>query len=565
MRIVIKDKKGYLYSDSFQALRKTAIGFPGWKKFLDDAVMFEPTGANLEYLEQCENMEWSEGASEMLNRVKMLREAAAKTIDMKSMPIESFNFPFKTEPFEHQKRAFFISKDKKNFGYFMEMGTGKSKVLIDNIAYLYSKGEIDAAVIVAPNGVHRQWVEEQLPAHMPEWVEYDSMFYKAGDKKIVQRISEMVDKKGILRIFTFNCDCFSRKEGTNLIKTVLHKTKAMLALDESTRFKTPGSLRTKNALSAAPMAWYRRILSGAPVTKGIEDLYSQMKFLDPDILGFNSFYTFRNKYCILGGWEGRQIVGYKNVEELQKRIAGHSFRVTKSECLDLPEKIYTTRTVELSKEQKICYDQLKEDYFTMVDGKVVDATMAITRLMRMQQVICGMLPIISEDTLETTGYKDLESNRLKLCIELVQEAEGKIIIWSRFVRNINQIELELKKLGIDCVTYYGDVSNQKRAENIKRFKEHPDCKVFIAQPASGGTGLNLAVANTVIYYSNDFNADTRWQSEDRAHRIGQKSNVTYIDIIAEKTIDRKIMKALRDKKSVADLVIDSPLQIVEDE
>ena len=239
------------------------------------------------------------------------------------------------------------------------------------------------------------------------------------------------------------------------------------------------------------------------------------------------------------------------------------------------------RAVELTKEQQELYDKLEDelaidmrtlknikDHNDVSDPKAhqaADAALmsAITRMLRMQQVCCGHFVIEHEDgDKKTQEIIDINSNRIDVLMDCIQEAQGKIIVWCRFIHDLKKISKRLSEEGIKHRTYYGDVTPKDREEAIDAFRSIPDVKVFLAQPASGGTGLNLAVADTVIYFSNDFNADTRWQSEDRAHRIGQKNNVTYIDLISQGTIDDEILDSLRNKKNLADALLDNPRKFI---
>lgn len=577
-----KDKA--FLNGNFQDLRRIALELPGFKKFVNDSLMFEPSGKNVEHLLLSDDIEWEGDAAEIKERHEKRIRNEIILISNKQNP-ESWNpsgesFKFKHMPFEHQKKAWFLSKDSEYYGYFMEMGTGKTKVIIDNAAYLWEKGKINCLIIVAPNGVNAQWVNEQIPEHMPERIKYEAAIYRASDKNMLKEVEKVYDSKAdALKIVAFNIESFSNEKGLKYIQAFLKKFNCMLALDESTRIKTPGSQRTKNAIKLAPLAKYRRIMSGAPVTKGYEDLYAQLKFLHPDVLGFNSFYTFRNYHCIMGGFESRQIVGYRPnaIKELEKRIETYTFRVTKKECLDLPEKVYINRYVELTQEQKDIYKKIEKELEIdlalikdMAKGgnaipREVDSALmtAITKMLRMQQVICGHFVVENEDKTQNQIIP-VENNRVDVLMECIEEAQGKVIVWSRFVNDIKLISKRMKESKIDHVLYYGEVSETDRDAAIKKFRENPACKVFLAQPASGGTGLNLAVADTVIYYSNDFNADTRWQSEDRAHRIGQKNNVTYIDLIASKTIDEEIISSLRKKKNLADALLDNPRAMIKE-
>jgi SNF2 family DNA or RNA helicase len=552
--------KAYLNGD-FSEVRKVAMELPGFRKFVNDSLMFEPSGKNIEHLSKMEGISWSTDAKVLQKRYfdRVKREEELLRLKQQNLESGKMDFLFKTKPMQHQYKAISLCKDAEYYALFMEMGTGKTKVIIDNFVHLSCSNMIDGVVVIAPNGVHNQWVMEQIPAHIPDFMEYKAVVHKAGSKKSSREKKDMLDNPASLNIIAFNVESLSTKGGVEEIRNFLQKFRCMLVLDESTRIKTPSSLRTKNALKLCSLAPYRRIMSGAPITKGYEDLYTQLKFLHPDILGFSSFYTFRNYYCVMGGWEQKSIVGYRPaaIKELEQKMEAYSFRVTKKECLDLPEKLYTTRYVELTPEQEQIYKALEDDLVVTIEGQVLDTERAITQLLRMQQVVCGHIIIDEGKTV-----RDLPTNRLSALMDCIEEAQGKVIIWSRFVNDIRKIHNELTKSKIDHVLYYGAIGTTEREDNIKKFMTVPNCKVFLAQPASGGTGLNLAVADTVIYYSNDFNADTRWQSEDRAHRIGQKNKVTYVDLVSPKTIDVQIRKALSEKKNLADALLDDPRQFL---
>jgi SNF2 family DNA or RNA helicase len=588
VKVKLWKDKAFLNGD-FKELRRMALELPGFKKFTNDSLMFEPSGKNIEYL-LAQNIEWSEDADKLAQNHRMRikkEEIARKAVSSNISELGELDFQFKTIPFDHQKKAFMLSMDAEYYGYFMEMGTGKTKVVIDNGAYLFAKNKINCLMILAPNGVHSQWIREQLPTHMPEWCSYDSYIYRASDKNSLKEIDKIFkndikpdDQLLKLTVVAFNIDALSNEKGRKYIDKFLRTFRCMMVIDESVRIKTPGSLRAKAAMKFSAQAPYRRIMSGAPVTKGYEDLYSQLKFLHPDVLGFNSFYTFRNYHCIMGGFESRQIVGYRPnaIKELEEKIAAYTFRVTKKECLDLPDKIYMKRIVELTPEQEELYDKLEDELAIdmrnlknikdssdpSVHAEADTALMsAITRMLRMQQVTCGHFVIESEDKdKKKQEIIDLPSKRIDTLMECVHEAQGKIIIGSRFIHDLKKISRRLNDEGIQHRTYHGEVTGKDRELAIEAFRNNPDVKVFLAQPASGGTGLNLAVADTVIYFSNDFNADTRWQSEDRAHRIGQKNNVTYIDFVSVGTMDEEILESLRNKKNLADALLDDPRKFI---
>jgi len=367
-----------------------------------------------------------------------------------------------------------------------------------------------------------------------------------------------------LRIFTFNVEAFATATCYSWFQKILIQNKLMLVVDESTRIKNHGAKRTKviTKLGRDQNVVKKLILTGTPVTKGCEDLYSQFKFLDPLILGYESFYSFRNRYCVMGGYEGRQVISYKNTEELADAVDGFSFRVLKKDCLDLPEKIYQRHTFDLSPKERQVYRELKTNLMTELDGEVLAAPEAITNMLRLQQISGGWFPSESPRKIDKT------SSRINALKEVLAGISSKTIIWARFIADIKMIE---ELLGDKAVSYYGAVSSDDRVNNVERFCNDPSVRYFIGQPASGGIGLTLVskVKNDpvgyTIYYSNSFDLEHRLQSEDRCHRIGTTSNVTYIDLQALKTVDNKIITALRKKKSLADLITQDPKSIFMEE
>jgi|TARA_R110002167_G_scaffold234461_1_gene439718 SNF2 family DNA or RNA helicase len=337
------------------------------------------------------------------------------------------------------------------------------------------------------------------------------------------------------------------------MQKILLANDIMMIVDESTRIKTPSAKRTKAITKFGKLAKYRRILTGTPVTKGAEDAYSQFKFLDSNILGYDSYYSFKARYCVMGGYEQKQIVSYQNTDELVRSIDSHSFRVLKKDCLDLPDKIYQRHYVDMSEKQRKIYTTMKKSFVAELGGETIEAPEAITRLLRMQQILCGWFP--TEDGIEAIDDKNPRIEALK---DILSGINSKTIIWARFKADIRAIE---KLLGDQAVSYHGDVSTDARVDAIERFQNDPKIRYFVGTPQAGGIGITLNAAEYVIYYSNSFDLEQRLQSEDRAHRIGTKTNVTYIDIECQKSIDSKIIKALRDKKSIADMITKDPMSI----
>ena len=464
---------------------------------------------------------------------------------------------FKTKPFVHQLQALGCSWDKTNFAYFMEMGTGKSKVLIDNIAMLYDAGKINAAVVIAPKGVYRNWERLEIPAHLPDhiktrittWVAPSSRTKQ--DKKDIDKLSETFDG---LDIFLMNVEALSSKPAAQFLERYLLSTNSLVAVDESTTIKTQSAGRTKNIVKVGKLAKYRRILTGSPVTKNPMDLYSQCAFLDEDLLGFSSYWAYKSRYAIevkrhSSTHSFPHIVGFRNLDELSRKLAFFSFRVLKEDCLDLPSKVYSPRHVELTKEQQKAYNDLETFAITQLNNNTLSVTNTMTMLLRLHQITCGYLP-----TDNGQPPVPLKNNRMDELLSVLEETEGKVIIWANYRYSIFDIEKNLKKkFGEDSVvTYFGDTKDQDRQEIVKSFQDPKSpVRFFVANQQTGGYGLTLTAAHTVVYYSNNYDLEKRIQSEDRAHRIGQKNNVTYIDIICENTVDDNIVGSLRNKIDLA--------------
>ena len=473
------------------------------------------------------------------------------------------NYRFKSKPYEHQLVALEKSWDKEEFAYFMEMGTGKSKVLIDNIAMLYDKGKINAAMIIAPKGVYRNWLSSEIPTHMPSHIQYKSVLWTASTSKTKDKeYQSLFETDYNLHIFIMNVEALSTPKGMTFARKFLSCHNTLIAVDESTTIKTPKAARTRNIISIANLAKYRRILTGSPITKSPLDLYTQCKFLNEHLLGFSSYYSFQNRYaCMVDKWFGGRkvsvIKSYQRLDELSKSIEPFSYRVLKEDCLDLPDKIYIRREIELTEEQLKMYQSMKIVAMAALKGKVVKAPHVLTQLMRLHQITCGHVMT------ETGEIVDIENNRLKELINILEEVESKVIIWSHYTHDIRKISAELRKIyGEDSVVeYYGETDSEIRQESIDKFQDpRSPVRFFVGNPQTGGYGITLTAASTVIYYSNGYDLEKRLQSEDRAHRIGQKKSVTYIDLIAEKTVDEKIVKALRKKINIASEVLGEDLK-----
>ena len=474
----------------------------------------------------------------------------------------SMNYKFKTPPYKHQLTALEKSWNRETYAYFMEMGTGKTKVLIDNVAMLYDKGKIDGALIICPKGVMGTWRLQELPAHLPNHIESVSVSWQANITKSQSRLlGNLFKTTEDLHILVMNVEALSTQKGSDFAKKFMLSHKTLMAIDESTTIKNPKAKRTKNILQMAKRASYRRILTGSPVTKNPLDLYSQCEFLNENHLDFTSYYAFRNRYAEMKTlhMHGRQIQvvsHFKNLDELSEQLKTFSYRVLKEDCLDLPPKIYMKREIELSPEQNKVYKQMKEEALATLNGKSQTTMTVLTQLMRLQQITCGHF--VADDG--TT--QEIKSNRLSELMDILEEVEGKAIIWCHWQKDVQIIKQALtKEYGPRAVVdYYGLTPQDQRQKNKDAFQNDSKVRYFVGTPQTGGYGLTLTAANTVIYYSNGYDLEKRIQSEDRAHRIGQKKSVTYIDILAEETVDSKIVKSLRKKINIASKVMGEELK-----
>jgi SNF2 family DNA or RNA helicase len=468
------------------------------------------------------------------------------------------NYKFKTKPYAHQLDALEASWDKENFAYFMEMGTGKSKVLLDNAAVLYDKGLINGLLLIAPKGVYKNWYDSEIPTHLPDHIEKKVVLWKTSDKskKQQQILNTMFETGTDFHILIMNVESFSKGDGIKFAQKFLMCHKAMIAIDESTTIKTPTSNRTKSILSLRELAKYRRILTGSPVTKSPLDLFSQCQFLDPWLLNHQSYYTFKARYAVTRKIEvqGRRVeivVGYRNLAELSEKIKPFSKRILKEDCLDLPAKSFIKHTVELTKEQKKVYEQMKKEAIAFLDGKMQSTATIMTQLMRLHQITCGHF------TADDGTIKDLPCSRLTELMSILENVEGKAIIWSHYTHDVERIINKIKEVyGDDSVVdYYGATDSDQRSINIKKFQTDDKCRFFVGTTHTGGYGITLTAGSTMIYFSNGYDLEKRQQSEARIDRIGQTKKMTYIDIISQDTIDERIVKALRNKVNIANAIM----------
>lgn len=476
---------------------------------------------------------------------------------------QPLDYQYKTKPRAHQHKTFMSTRDSVEWALLMEQGTGKTKVILDTAAYLYARGKIAALLVLAPNGVHRNWTQEELPKHLPDYCQPVCAEWSANMKSRERKALERMYEASVpgLRVFVMNIEAIITPKGKEAAKKFLQVFNTLLVVDESTIIKNPSAKRTKAAVALGKHARYRRILTGTPVSQGPLDFYAQFNFLSPDILGFPRYSVFKAHFAewdermTTAGQRYKVIKRYTNMDELQQLTSRYSTRILKADCLDLPPKQYTKVIVDLSPEQRRAYNALKHDLILQTEQGDIEVTHQLTLLSKLQQVVGGWLKT------EDGGVVAIDDNnpRLRAFLEYVELNPGKYIVWARYRAEIAGIAERLRKeYGADSVVqYHGGVDNDGRDAAKYRFQHDPLCKFFIANKAAA-RGLTLHAAQYVFYYSNEFSLEVRLQSEDRAHRDGLKHVVTYIDAEARDTLDRKIIDALRQKQDISALLLRDP-------
>ena len=460
-----------------------------------------------------------------------------------------WKYPYKTKPYEHQRNALNESAQKVQWAYFMEMATGKTKVTIDNIAYLYFQRKITSALIIAPKSVYTVW-ESEIETHLPDQLKYKIYKWNLDKPNEYDKLNDYKD----LRIFLINVEALSTKRGYQGCVDYLTKNKLnFVVLDESTTIKNRSAKRTKNILGLRKLSHIRRILTGSPITKSPLDLFTQCQFLSPELLGFSSYLAFRNRYAEMTDipvGSGRFISVpkyYKRLEELETKLKFFSTRIRKDQCLDLKPKIRQKRYIELEGEHKKIYDRLRHSALAIVEDSTISFSNKLTEIIKLHQVCNGFT---KDDEGKIIG---LHKQKLNTLDEVLEETDGKVIIWANYLYNIHEIrDFLIKKYGEESVvSIFGAVSVLERKNAVERIQKDDKCRFLVGNPTTGGFGLTLTACNTVVYYSNSYNLEVRMQSEDRAHRMGQKESVLYIDIVAKNTLDEAIMKSLTNKGQIA--------------
>lgn len=464
------------------------------------------------------------------------------------------SFDFKNQPMDKQWDALDLTYGKDNVALFMQMGTGKTFITINVAVARYLEGKINAILVFCPTAVKPVW-EIEFEKHCP--MGYNLHILESGKQH--QANAFIQDDVPVLKVMIVGIEALSQGKAADTAISFVDNHKCMVGVDESSRIKNPKAGRTKKAINIGSFADYRVIMTGTSVTQGIHDLYSQFRFLDWKIMGEKSFYVFKNKYCIMGGYDDRQILGYVNQNELMNKISPHTIVITKEEMMDLPPKVYEPMYVDPNPSQKKALNELGDPFLmaTEVDGHVLQVETILERMTRYQQIVGGHFPWKEDGKSQIMRFPG-KNPKMTVMMEAIEELQDrdKVIIWARFIPEIEWIIEELESRWPDSVIpYYGATPKEERKLALLRFQDPNGPRFFVSNPAMGGMGLTLTRSSYTIYYSNTFSLEDRLQSEDRNHRKGQDANkVTYLDIMMKHNIDRAMVNALRHKKEIADWV-----------
>lgn len=507
------------------------------------------------------------------------------------------SYPYKTTPFDHQRTALNLCWNRDVFALFMEMGTGKSKVAVDKSACHFFNGEVNAMIVFCPVSIRYNWVE-QLKAHCPidlKWQtisgeEWWSPYVKVvdlGSKATERDLDQFITTPAPFKVLIVGMESIQAKSAIDnpgnagrvyeFVERFALTHSHMQVVDEGHNIKSHESNRTVNITLLGHMAKYKLFMTGTPILQGLLDLYAYFEYLNPNIIGIGDFYSFRNRYAILSEDGYKRVVSYDNVEELLSAVQPYIYQVKKSECLDLPDKVYTTRVVKLSTAQQEVYDAIKKiKLYEKGDVKVVIDN-ALQKYSALQTIVGGFinydkavvgpfsLPVLDEEgnaktertTMPIVDWKgNPKIKELLSCLAEIDDSES-VIIWAVHTYEIRDIRDALEhRYGDGCVAeFHGGVSPEQRENNKRDFNSRRK-RFWLANQAAGGVGLTLNEAAYVFYMSNTFKLKDRLQSEDRNHRIGQTRSVLYTTIVAANTVDIDIMRSIHDKKDFADWVRD---------
>lgn len=540
-----------------------------------------PSWANMDYIMRAwPDAEWDADSLGLYKlalagaekRASVLRKKATD-VDLGIIAKEIAKGLFKKDappPWMHQRKALLLGRDMPYFAYIMDQGTGKTRTLLDDAAHNYRAGLIDAVIIIAPNSVKTNWVVDDENPEEPDavdtWLADDIPRIKAvwtsQPNKRQQRLLDdffmeaFKPGKRKLAIIALNYEALNMDRAFDLLTQFAKERKVMIAADESTALGTPSSGRTERATELRQLCVLARDLTGTPIIKSPLKAYSQFNFLNEDILGFGSYFAFKARHCIMGGYQGRQVLDYINLEELADKIAACSFRVLKEDCLDLPPQIYLKRRLHMHSDVARVYKEMREKMLVELQSKRVSARIQLTQVMKLQQITGGYLVADNKEVIEIVPPD--KNPLIKEVLALLSEAgDQRVIVWAHFKHEVDALVKAISKAGYSVRQFNGDVTEAERLQ-IRRDFKNGKFQVLVGNQGAGGKGIDeFKIACIVIYYSNSYSTEDRVQSEDRTHRGGSEMHekITYYDFEVPGTVRTKIIATLRSNKEISDMVM----------
>lgn len=543
IRIEVNDEMMAIYGPFKMEFLKILSRLSGKKAWYGNKrVDVQNSGSNILIIKECGwDIEWQDnsGVLKEMFEMQMLatQHSSAKMPDTPYTP--------KVPYLKHMEHVLGLSWDRESYALFLEMGLCKTSITIHNFGMLFKLNQtITGVLIFAPKGVHMQWILDQIPEHLDASIRVNLVLW---DKKEEYTRADFF-VPGALNVFALNIDTIRTDGGAEASAMFIrmHFGRVFMVVDESHRIKNYGATTTKEIVKLRRHVAYRRVLTGTPLAKNLADIWSQMMFLDPKIIGIDTLAVFKARFCVMGGYENRQIVESKNIEEFYRLIAPHSYRLTKAEATDLPPKMYSKYKYEMDTKTRAKYDDMAHSYMMEIEAGTIEAKNHLSCVIKLQQLLSGFITIDPKKHI----VEMVSMQRAEIVVDMLEQINGQCIIWAAFIPDIHILKPFIeKKTGeeVALLDNWRDYTKRKT-------------KYVLMNPSSGGTGLNLqfetAGDNNAIYYNNTDRSLPRWQSEDRIWRTGMGGTAQIWDIIAHKSVDQGVLDNLKEKKDLSDLVLD---------